>query len=196
MTFDGQTKVITLTAGTTTVNVRDLWSRWVDWYLTNDNSKYLPTFINVGGDPIDEGTGTSIPIYAFLTNGWRIKPQEADHTLNVTGGIILVQGGGDPFNDTDGDYSVRINYQQPVQAITVSTGGGTAPTTEEIWSEVLEGPYTAAQMMKLIASVLSAKSSGGGTESITFRDLGDTKDRVSATVDSNGNRTDVTLDPT
>jgi hypothetical protein len=33
---------------------------------------------------------------------------------------------------------------------------------------------------------------GGGTTSITFRDLSDTLDRVSATVDSSGNRTAVT----
>lgn len=124
MTFNGQTKVITLTAGTTTFSVRDMWTQWVDWFLTGDNSKYLPAFVNVGGDPIDEGAGTSIPIYAFLMNGWRIKPQEANHTLTVTDGIILVQGGGDPFNNTDGSYTVRINYQQPVQAINFDSGSG------------------------------------------------------------------------
>ena len=42
--FNGTNKIITLTTGTTTVSVRDIYSRFVDWYLTDDNSKYLPAF--------------------------------------------------------------------------------------------------------------------------------------------------------
>jgi hypothetical protein len=48
--INGITKTITLTTGTTVVSVRDLWSRWVDWFLTDDNSKFLPAFKSVGGD--------------------------------------------------------------------------------------------------------------------------------------------------
>ncbi len=79
-----------------------------------------------GGNDIDIVAGTAIPAYIFLQGGWRIRPDEADHTLGVTGGIILVQGGGDPFVDTLGAFTVRINYQQPVQAVVVSTGGSSA----------------------------------------------------------------------
>jgi len=135
--IDGATKVITLTAGTTSVSVRDLWSRWVDWFLTSDNSKYLPAFQFVGGDDIDAGAGTKIPIYAFLMNGWKLKPQEANHTLTIGDGVLLVNGGGDPFNNTSGAYVVRVNYQQPVQAISFSTGGGLAPTAEAVADEVM-----------------------------------------------------------
>lgn len=136
LTFNGVTKTITLSTGTTSLSVRDLWSRWVDWFLTGDNSKYLPAFQQVGGDDIDPTAGTSIPIYAFLMNGWKLKPQEANHTLNVSDGILLVNGGGDPFSNTSGAYTVRINYQQPVQAITVNTGGGASggATPTEIWN--------------------------------------------------------------
>jgi len=121
--FNGATKIITLTTGTTVVSVRDLWSRFVDWFLTDDNSKYLPAFKTVGGDDIDPIEGTKIPIYSFLENGWKIKPQEANHTLTINDGILLVNGGGDPFINTNGAYTVRINYQQPVQAISFSSGG-------------------------------------------------------------------------
>lgn len=129
--FDGISKTITLTAGTTVVSVRDVWSRWIDWFLTSDNSKYLPAFTNVGGDDIDASQGTKIPIYSFLMNGWKIKPQEANHTLTINDGILLVNGGGDPFLNTIGAYTVRINYQQPVQAISFSTGGGGGLTVEQ-----------------------------------------------------------------
>lgn len=123
-TFDWPSKIITLTSGTISVSVRDLWSRWVDWLLTSDNSKYLPAFEQVWGNDIDLTAGTSIPIYAFLKNGWRLRPQEANHTLNVNDGILVVDGGWDPFINTTWSFTVRINYAQPVQAITVSTGSG------------------------------------------------------------------------
>lgn len=137
--FNGTTKIITLTSGTTVVSVRDLWSRFIDWFLTDDNSKFLPAFKTVGGDDIDLAQGTKIPIYSFLENGWKIKPQEANHTLTINDGILLVNGGGDPFINTIGAYTVRINFQQPVQAISFTTGGGgtgSAPTKEEIREEM------------------------------------------------------------
>lgn len=141
--FDGANNLITLGAGTITLNVRDLWSRWIDWAATGDNSKYLPMFSQVGGDVIDASSGTSIPSYIFMLNGARMRPQEASHTLNVSGGILLVLGGGDPFTNTVGNWNVRINYSQPVQAITVatggSTGGGASATdiADAVWSKVI-----------------------------------------------------------
>jgi hypothetical protein len=45
-------------------------------------------------------------------------------------------------------------------------------------------------------SVLAGKSSGGGTATIIFRDTADGTDRVTATVDADGNRTGVVLDVT
>ena len=132
ITFDGPGKLAILSSGTTALDVVDLYSRWKDWARTGDNSKYLPAFAPVGGDTIDAGAGTSVPLYAFLSNGWRIRPQEASHTLNVTGGVLLVEGGGDPFVPTLGAFNVRVNFSQPVQAITVATGGGSGGTDPEV----------------------------------------------------------------
>lgn len=134
VTFDGSTKVITMDPGELELNVVGMYSDYVDWALTADNLRYDFAFAEAGGNVIDSGAGTSIPVYAFLTNGWRIAPDEANYTLAVTSGIVLVDGGGDPFLDTVGAYTVRINYQQPVQAITVSTGGGGGATAAQVWS--------------------------------------------------------------
>ena len=68
--IDGQSKIISLTSGTTSLSVKDLWSRWVDWFLTGSNSRFLPAFSQTGGDDIDIIQGTKIPIYIFLKNGW------------------------------------------------------------------------------------------------------------------------------
>lgn len=134
LSFDGTTKIVTITTDTT-LDVRDLWSRWIDWYLTSDNSKYGIAMTNVGGDDIDTVAGTKIPIYVFLQNGWKVKPKEANHTLAVTNGILLTSDGSDPFTNTTGSYIIRINYQQPVQAISFSTGGGGGLTADDVWTD-------------------------------------------------------------
>jgi hypothetical protein len=132
VTFDGDTHIIECDVGTTELDVIGLYSDWVDWALTDNNLRYDNAFNELGGNDIDAVAGTKVPVYAFLTNSWAIAPDEANHTLAVSGGIILVDGGGDPFNDTLGSYTVRILYQQPVQAITVSTGGSVAPSASQM----------------------------------------------------------------
>lgn len=168
MTFDGPTKRINLGSGETTVSVRELWSRWVDWVATSDNSKFLPAFEQVGGQTIDAGAGTSIPIYAFLLNGWRIKPQEANHTLTINDGVLLVDGGGDPIVNTTGSFTVRVNYSQPVQAITVATGGSSGGLTTE-QANMLSDIAKIHGLIAGISLVVSptARSAGDITQTIT-----------------------------
>ena len=155
-TFDGPNKRIILTAGTTSVSVRDMWSRAVDWWTTSDNSKFIFPFTQVGGNDIDTASGTKIPIYLFLMDGWRIRPQEANHTLNIGDGILLVDGGGDPFVNTLESFVVRINYQQPVQAISFATdGGGTATidyqqVTDAVWNAPLASYVSSGSFGKLL----------------------------------------------
>jgi hypothetical protein len=64
-----------------------------------------------------------------------------------------------------------------------------------VWGYVVETGHSALQMMRLFASVLLSKVSGAGTATETFRDINDTKNRVVADVDANGNRTNITRDP-
>lgn len=164
ITFDGANKLMMLSSGTAELNVSDIYSRWKDWVLLSDNSKYLPAFGPVGGDPIDAGTGTAIPFYDFLLNGWRVRPQEANHTLNVTGAVLLVDGGGDPFVNTLGAYTVRINYQQPVQAITVTSGAG---VTAQDKTDIITGVITQAQATPIHADIRKVNNvpvDGTGTE--------------------------------
>jgi hypothetical protein len=54
--------------------------------------------------------------------------------------------------------------------------------------------YTLEEAMKICLAALAGKVSGAGTTSITIRSADDTADRIVATVDSNGNRSAVTLD--
>jgi len=71
----------------------------------------------------------------------------------------------------------------------------TANISDAVRDEVIEGSYTLGQLVRLMSSALFAKVSGGGTATITFRNLGDSANRIVTSVDSNGNRTSITLTP-
>jgi hypothetical protein len=60
----------------------------------------------------------------------------------------------------------------------------------------VETGYTVRQAMRIMLSAMAAKLSGAATTTVTIRDVGDTKARITATVDSDGNRSAVTLDAT
>ena len=60
---------------------------------------------------------------------------------------------------------------------------------DAIHDEIIEGTITHREAMRLALSVLTGISFGGGTPTVGFRDIGNTKTRISATVDQNGNRT-------
>jgi hypothetical protein len=171
ITFDGASKVIGLTSGTVSLSVRDLWSRWVDWVLTADNSRFPLAITVLGGDDIDPAAGTKVPVYVSLINGWRVRPQAANHTLNVSDGVLLVAGGGDPFLDQAG-FTVRINYQQPVTAISFATGGGAAggsvPTAAQVAAAVLAAAE-AAPIAANLEKVNAIPIVGSGVAGDSFR---------------------------
>lgn len=189
--FDGAAKTVTLTTGTAVLDLIDMHSRWKDWVRAG-NASVLPAFAAVGGDI------PSIPLYLFLRNGWDVVPQSANHTLTVINGIFEREGGGDPFIDPAGSYKIRINRETPGIAIGYSTGGGPGYTLEQIGQavgqRVVEGALTYDQACRLMLAVLTGKVSGAGTAAEHFRDVADSKDRVTMTVDASGNRTAVALD--
>lgn len=65
-----------------------------------------------------------------------------------------------------------------------------------ILDATVEGTYSVQEVLRIMVGVLAGKATGGGTTTVTFRDLSDSLDRVKATVDTSGNRSAVTLDVT
>ena len=74
------------------------------------------------------------------------------------------------------------------------------PTAAENATELLdqaagvETNRTLRQALRLMLSALCGKASGMATTTATLRDTNDTKDRIVATVDADGNRTAITYD--
>ena len=149
LTIDYASKLIIMDSGTVELHVPEMYSKWKDNILLTNNAQYDFAFTQVGGNEIV--SPKFIPKYAFQANGWKVRTQEADHTLNVTSGILVGESGSDPFVNTLSPFTVRINYEQPVQAITVNTaggGGGDAPTPLEIHNEfVSQGHFARASQV-------------------------------------------------
>jgi len=83
-----------------------------------------------------------------------------------------------------------------------STSPGFTPTDKENLTLIhdllgnVEGPFNVRDALRIILASTSGKASGAQTNSMAFRDVADTKDRIDATVDQFGNRLNVVLDPT
>jgi hypothetical protein len=100
--------------------------------------------------------------------------------------------------------AVATGYVRPTNSagmIQVVQGSGvTAQDKLDIAEAVAlagyEGTLSLREAIRVILAVLAGKVSGAAGPEITFRDIGDTTDRVVATVDGEGNRTQVTLDAT
>jgi hypothetical protein len=84
--------------------------------------------------------------------------------------------------------------------LTATLSIGSRPSADDIaqaiWNTFpVDGNYSGADVMRIMFAALAGKVSGAGGGTITIRDAAtDTQDRIVATVDSNGNRTAVTLD--
>lgn len=122
--FNGVTKTVTLTTGTTSVVMSDLYSRWVDWVRTSDNSKYLQAFRVTGGE--SDGTGGFTGSYIFIMNGWSIVPQSANHTLVINGNLFRDPEdlSGTPIIQTVAGYTISVILSRSSLAQGIETGGG------------------------------------------------------------------------
>jgi len=142
-TFDGENRLIILDAGVTEFTVADLYSRWKEWVQILDNSKWVNAFEEtIGGNPL--GSGLELNGYYFLTNGWQIRPQEADHDLSVIGDLYPVPDTAELFTDTVADFNVRIELQRSSATI-IASGGGSGSIDETtinaiasaVWAQLL-----------------------------------------------------------
>lgn len=115
------------TNGVVTLNAKvDIYSDMKeDWKTSAALNKLLfPLFLPVGGNLINPTK--KISPYYFLKYGWRMRPYEADHTLYIEDGYLLVDGGGDPWIKTIGGYTVNVRDSVPADSFTeiVITGSG------------------------------------------------------------------------
>jgi len=139
-----------------------------------------------------------------------------DGTSTFTGSIVAALAASGTFDGTSafsgaivatgnmvGDFAgvgsfTAVNYATGALAgsfappVVLEAAGFSAYLLDE---EDIETGMTLRQALRLITSATGGKVSGAGTTTITFRNaLADTADRITATVDSSGNRTAISYD--
>lgn len=106
----------------------------------------------------------------------------ADHTTATTfGGKNQKVVPSETIND----------YKADVSAITGASLSATG--IDAILDEIVVGTYTMRQILKLMAAKMHGKATGGGTTSIKYTGLDNVADVIIETVDTNGNRSAVSL---
>lgn len=146
------------------------------------------TDVPVGGGGIEWGGSAALPLSDLATAAdLAVVDGNVDLTLVNLSGMDLKLD--DILLDTGTDGVVVAAASKTGYALS-------AAGVDSILDEVVEGAYTFRQMLRLFMAALAGLSDGGGTTTIAFRDVADSKDRIEATVDADGNRTALTLDAT
>lgn len=137
--FDKYGKFIYVSELATVCDLADLWSRWEDWMLIEDNTKIKPAMKYSGFDPIPSGfTGATF----FVYNDWRVVINPA---VTAITGVLYSE-------DYDTGYWTYDDIPLPIYPITVSAvvntvvvegGTGTAITDQDktdiitgVWANV------------------------------------------------------------
>lgn len=126
--YDTDKRIIYVTTapvnGVFSLNAKiDIYSDMKEDWKTDPtlNKLRFPLFEPVGGNPVTPAK--SISPYYFLKYGWVMRPYEADHTLYIENGYLLIDGGGDPWIKTIGGHTVNVRDSVPADSfvLTAST---------------------------------------------------------------------------
>lgn len=116
---------------------------------------------------------------------------------NVVGSVASVTGNvGGNVAGSVASVTADVGITQTGADKVWATAARTLTSFAGLLSSVVEGTMTVVQSLRLANSANASKVSGAATTTVVVRDVNDTKDRITATVDADGNRTAVTLDVT
>lgn len=142
-------------------------------------------------------------------------PDTHRHNTEVTlGGVTLARTveiiNGYTVEFEDGQYAINLGGANNnladvtvVNQVSIRSNNSAGLTSQAdpediasaVFASTIETGYDAQAVLRIMLAALAGKVSGAGGSTITFRDVNDLVDRIVASVDANGNRTSVTLDP-
>lgn len=125
--------------------------------------------------------------YAFLSEGVYFAVFSENGVVTIPGVFRI---------NTISTQLADILADTGTDGVVVKATGLSADAVDKILDEVVEGTLTLRQAIRILLAGLAGISGGGGTAILTFRDVADAKARITATVDSSGNRTAITRDGT
>lgn len=124
----------------------------------------------------------------------------ASYTAPDNASITAILADTNELQSNQGDWATATGFATPTNvtdardAVQADIAALNDISVANILDATIESSLSLAACIRLQNSAMLGKLSGGATTTNTFRNIGDTKDRITATVDTDGNRTAVTLD--
>lgn len=137
--FNGDERVFYCAVGVNLLTVEDLYEDWKQWVVSGLGSQYLPMFSAIGKVPSSTGfTGQ----YFTIINGWKIKPYDGNHRLQIIGNLD---------SETGEDYIIPSpGFTVHVQSVRSDLAQGIAVPNSD-----LGDLSTSLQKLLLINSLIS-----------------------------------------
>lgn len=184
----GQTRLIYQYVGATRMCILDR-----DWKVLPDITSECRVISNPGREHVNEGQargGTTNSIILNV-NASSINNAYKDQMVFIRSGTGEDQVGVvDSYDGITKEVIIRGTFPVPPDN---TSGYAMLPVQYTNYLvQLVEGTITLEEALRLMLSVMTGKSSGGGSDTLKFRDILDTKDRLVATVDPSGNRTAIT----
>lgn len=167
------------------------------------NSAGVTTLLSRVGTPSDLGGGASLAANLADIEAQTDDIGVAGAGLTAITGVLGTPAGASLAADVAAvkSDSAAILDDTGTSGVVVAAASKTgfrlsATGVDDVLDEVVLGSYTLRQLLRGIAAAGLGKLSGAATTTVTIRSADDTKDVVVATVDSDGNRSAITLDLT
>jgi len=152
-------------------------------------------FPDIHRNPVDSGiviAGVQYARFIEIINGFKVEFQvdglvSPDDHYSVT----LVGSNNNIFDEgVIVRNSVGVNSQNSAGLIKDTN----ADLAADVWAYQITPGFNVADLVRGIAAANLAKLSGAGGSTIIIRDVDDTKDAITASVDADGNRISLVLD--
>lgn len=129
---------------------------------------------------------SALPNAAAEASGGLVTRGTGTGQITVSSGAVTVGTNNDKTGYTASTVSDKTGYS-------LSTSGIDAILDR---TDGVETGWTPRQALRIIAAALAGKLSGAATTTVAIRSITDSKARITATVDADGNRSSVSLDGT
>jgi len=117
-----------------------------------------------------------------------------DLTATMKTSVTTAASAATPVATVSGDLSATMKTSVTTAA-TAATPALSAAGVDAILDDTIgDSTITMRQALRVLLAGMAGKLSGAATATIVIRNVADSKDRITATVDSNGNRSAITLD--
>lgn len=167
------------------LDVTVLWNTLIDIEETDAAMSFPPIVENTAPKVLT--TELTLGRCVLIINGYTLTFEDGLYAVNII-------GGNSNLSQVVNKNSVSVNTDNSAGLVIVAGAAAPVDFDDLLDGEEVEPGFTVRQSLRLMLAALAGKVSGGDGPVVRFRDVNDTKDRITSTADADGNRGPVTYD--